>query len=102
MEYHIIDFSSETYAQVCFNFCKVVLWVDPYKVCENLGATSIFQGIMGNFGQFFKKKLLENQTRKHSYLVWRDPVYIIVIPTAPNLCTEAVIDCAMRTWMLAH
>ena len=44
--------NSRTAAQICFKFCVDVPWDDPYVVCANRGAITIFNGIMGYFVQF--------------------------------------------------
>ena len=43
---------SQTAAQICDEFCVDVPLVDIYQVCENRGATLIFDGIMCIFVQF--------------------------------------------------
>ena len=55
MYYPIVDFFSRTAAQICFEFCVDVPWVDPYYVCYDRGSTPIFHGILGDFAQFLAK-----------------------------------------------
>ena len=49
----------------------------PYEDCQNRGATLIFLGIMGNFGQFLsnslKKYFIKPLTRNQSYMVCKVP-----------------------------